>query len=58
MVRTVIAMSAVLVAGLPAWAEHVPIDALAPTNGPIETVRTLKVVIRLFAPMEVRSCHF
>ena len=45
MVRTVIAMTAVLVAGLPAWAEHVPIDALTPTNGRVETIRTLKVVI-------------
>lgn len=44
MVRTVIAMSVVLMAGLPAWAEHEPVDALLPSNGPIETVSAEKVV--------------
>ena len=45
MVRTVIAMSAVLMAGLPAWAEHEAVDALVPSNGPIETVRAGKAIL-------------
>lgn len=45
MVRLVIAVSAVLVSGLPAWAEHEPVDALAPSNGPVLSVRSMKVEI-------------
>jgi hypothetical protein len=44
MVRTVIAMLVVLSAGLPAWAEDEAVDALAPANGSIQTVRAEKVV--------------
>jgi uncharacterized protein YkwD len=36
MVRTVIAMSVVLMSGLPAWSEHEPVDALTPTNVSVE----------------------
>ena len=43
MVRTMIAVSVVLMAGLPTWAEHEAVDALSPSNGPIESVRAGKV---------------
>jgi uncharacterized protein YkwD len=36
-------MAAVLMAGLSAQAEHEPVDALAPSNGPIETVVARKI---------------
>jgi uncharacterized protein YkwD len=46
MIRLVIAMSAVLMAGLPAWAEFEPADALAPCNGLVETVKVEKVATK------------
>lgn len=45
MVRTVIAMSVVLVAGLPTWADSEPADALRPSNVAVVTVRADKAVM-------------
>ena len=49
-VRTVIAMSVVLLAGLQTWAKDDVADALAPANRPIETVRAEKVIVEAEGP--------
>lgn len=46
MVRTVIAMSGFLMAGIPTWAGVDVVDAQKPSNGPIETVRAEKIVTK------------
>ena len=44
MLRTALLTMACLVAGLPAWADDEPANALLPENGTVETVRAEKII--------------
>jgi uncharacterized protein YkwD len=46
MVKQLTAVSAILLAGLSAWANDEPTDALTPSNGRVETVRVEKIATK------------
>jgi len=46
MLRTALLTMACLAAGLPAWADDEPANALLPANGVVETVRAEKIIIK------------